>query len=958
MRVLATWFIWGSLFLWAQGKGAFEGLITDSKSGEPLAGVNVIVKGTYYGAATGLDGRYRIPNVTPGTYDLEASIIGYKVVLQTGIRVRPNQITRLNFSMEETVLTLGEEVVVVGAKPLFDVDETASVSARLTSSDIANKVVNSMEDIISEQAGVSTQDNEIHIRGGRIDESLTLVDGISIKDPLTGYSANLYLNAESIEELYIVTGGFNAEYGQAMSGIVNIKLKEGGDHFEGAIKYSSDNWGASQDILNNYNSDQVEFNLGGPEPFLERLLPAFGLDIPGKISFYINGYGRLYDGNLPTASRLYPHRNWRPPFGMSETQADNLMKKLAVRENNDWHILYKLNWDISPKKKLSGSFDLSMNINQGYYMPRAFSHTYYPYRYQKILDNYNTITRETRLTNLSWTHTLSTRSFYEITVGRFLTLEHSAVQDLTWSEYKERLDLEPVNYAMSTQDRDGNIYITFGDQFYDTGFAPEWYDLASDNYRVDVDWTYRPGRRHKVKTGFENTYTEMQVLDIDEPWTGTTGLGSNFDKYRAYTTFGAFYIQDRIVFEGMTMNLGMRYDYWFPGKYVEEAIEDTNRIIITDYAREKFKQETFGLFGYRGKGRFSPRFGISHPVTDNDVLYFYYGHFSQLPSFQYVYAKLNSTAQSTYQVFGNPNLNPKTTVQYEIGIKHRFSKDQVLELKAYWKDMFDYETSQTIRPSNPKYSHLSFNMYFNADYARSRGLEIILNSRFMKHWVANVDLEYSIVTGKSSTPIDNLLVQAGELKEKPLSENFVSWDKPLRFFSNLSYYAPSGWGIAFRIEYESGRRYTRSIPGTAEYPDGIREEGDVKYYVGVRDDDNPYYYISEYHPKFFKLLGLKNINGYSTVKLKLQKQVRIGDVKVKLLLSVNNLFDENIPRRINPYTGRVYNPGEIIPYSMANQPNPNYDPSRFSATRYQRPRTIELGVQFIFGSFVQKYTEL
>ena len=149
----------------------------------------------------------------------------------------------------------------------------------------------------------------------------------------------------------------------------------------------------------------------------------------------------------------------------------------------------------------------------------------------------------------------------------------------------------------------------------------------------------------------------------------------------------------------MTVNIGMRYDYWFPGKYVEDAINDPNTVIITDEARKKFEEETFDLFGYKGKGRFSPRFGISHPVTDNDVLYFYYGHFSQLPTFQYVYAKLNSVSQSTYQVFGNPNLNPKTTVQYELGIKHRFSEDQVLELKAYWKDMFDYETSQTIRSS-------------------------------------------------------------------------------------------------------------------------------------------------------------------------------------------------------------------------------------------------------------------
>ena len=104
--------------------------------------------------------------------------------------------------------------------------------------------------------------------------------------------------------------------------------------------------------------------------------------------------------------------------------------------------------------------------------------------------------------------------------------------------------------------------------------------------------------------------------------------------------FGALYFQDRITFEGMTVNLGMRYDYWFPGKYVEDAINDPNTVIITDEAREKFQEETFSLFGYKGKGRFSPRFGISHPVTDNDVLYFYYGHFSQLPTFQYVYCLL------------------------------------------------------------------------------------------------------------------------------------------------------------------------------------------------------------------------------------------------------------------------------------------------------------------------------
>ena len=323
------------------------------------------------------------------------------------------------------------------------------------------------------------------------------------------------------------------------------------------------------------------------------------------------------------------------------------------------------------------------------------------------------------------------------------------------------------------------------------------------------------------------------------------------------------------------------------------------------------------------KARLSPRFGISHPITDNDVLYFYYGHFSQLPTFQYVYAKINSKAQSTYQVFGNPNLNPKTTVQYELGVKHRFSEDQVLELKAYWKDMFDYETSQTIRPSNPKYANLSFNMYFNADYARARGVEAILKSRLFMNWYIDLNFNYSIVTGKSSSPMDNLLVQAGQLSEKPLGESYMSWDRPLHFFANLSYSHPSNWGFSTRLEYESGRRYTRSIQDTIIYV------GDRAYYDGPREDDRPYAYVSE--------IPSRNVD------IKFYKTFKLGNYKLKSYLEVENLTNEMIPRRINPYTGRGYGPGEIYGYRMANSPDPNLDPSR-----YRKLRSMEIGLQFIF----------
>ena len=908
------------LILKSQSSGILSGEVTESNTGEKLPGVNVMIKGTYYGTATDIDGRFIIKNINPGSYDMQVSMIGYKVVLKTGVKIEEGSTVDLQFALEETVLSFGEDVIVMGKKPLFDVNETSSV-ARVRKEDIENKVVSSVEDILSEQIGVTTQDNEIHIRGGRIDESMFIVDGFSVKDPLSGYSGNLFVNPDAIEELEIITGGYSAEYGQAMSGIVNIKLKEGRDLYEGALKYSSDRL-----LPDNYNSDRLEFNLGGPDFLFETVPSLFNINLPGRFSFFLNGYGKMYDGNLPTASKLYPHKYWSLPF-MSEKNEDDIINKLSGRENNDWHFLYKLTWALTPKKKMSISYDASMNINQGYYMPRAFSSTYFPYSYMNILDNYNTITRDTRLFNLNWTHTLSTKSFYEFTIGKFTSMEHSAVQDKSWTEYQERLDLEPINYNLDNTDQDGNVQITYGDEFYDTGFAPEWYDLSSENTRMDLDWTVHTTSGHKIKSGFEHTITDIQVLDIDEPWSGSSGFGVNYDNYSAKTYFGAFYLQDKISFEGMTLNIGLRTDYWIPGRYVESAINDTSNIIITDEARKLFKEETFDFpwlgDNYRMKARLSPRFGISHPISDNDVLYFYYGHFSQLPTFQYVYAKINSKAQSTYQVFGNPNLNPKTTVQYEIGVKHRFSEDQVFELKAYWKDMFDYETSQTIKPSNPKYANLSFNMYFNADYARSRGIEAILKSRFLANWYLDLNFNYSLITGKSSSPLDNLLVQAGQISEKPLGESFMSWDRPFHFFANLSYSNSKNWGASARIEYESGRRYTRSIQDT------ILFINDQAYYDGPREDNRPFSEISK--------TAKKNID------LKLYKTVKWDRFKIKGYIEIENLMNKQIPRRVNPFTGDGYEPGEIYGYYLINSPNPNQDPSR-----YNKPRSMEVGFQFTF----------
>ncbi|MBT4361273.1 MAG: TonB-dependent receptor plug domain-containing protein [Candidatus Marinimicrobia bacterium] len=910
MRSILTILLMLSMVLSISGQGrcVIEGRVTDPISGESLPGVNVMIKGSYYGSATDLDGRFRLTGMSPGTYDIEFSMIGYKVVLKTNTIVTIAEPAYVEIELEQTTLALGQEVVVEGERPLFEVDQTAS-SVRLTADDLKMNIVENVGDVLAEQAGITSQDNEIHIRGGRVDESMFIVDGMSVKDPLSGSANNLYLNVDAIEELEVITGGFNAEYGQAMSGIINIRIKEGSEVYHGTFSYSSDHFGLKDLPWDAFTKDRVEFTLSGPEVFTGAM-SALGLKLPGQFSFFLNGYMHINDSYLPRADDLVPSQSW--------------MESLATRQQNDWHGLYKLTWRINSQQKLSVSYDYSLNINHGWG---------FPYRYQNILTNFNTITKESILSSMLYTHTLSSKLFYEITIGRFFTNNHSAVKNKHWTEYEQTTDTEPINYYLLGID--GEIDIAYGDEFWDHGDASDWYDYYSDNLSLDADINYQPSKRHSFKAGFDHKQSELQVIDIDSPWLGESGLGRNYDFWNITTDYGSFYLQDRITFDGMIANLGIRYDYWFPGQYLEDAVADSSVLTITDAARAKFYAETFEFAGNRAKGHLSPRLGISHPVTDSDVLYFNYGHFSQLPTFNYVYAKLRSSAEATYQLFGNPNLSPKTTVAYEIGIKHKFDANQVLEIKAFYKDMFDYETSQRVTLFNPRYGHLSYLIYINMDYARSRGIEMKFKRRFARFFSADANLSYSFTTGKSSTPLDNLLVEAGRLDEKPLGENFLRWDQPFSIFTNLHFNVskkdelhlfglrlPRDWGISARIEYQAGRRYTGMENIT------IREEDGKFYYEGQSKSDTPY---------------SETADPFTTVDLKLNKYFQVSGLQLKAYCTIENLFNVKRPTRINPFTGKGYDPGEIYSYGFINSPDPNYNPGRYSI-----PRTVEMGLSLRF----------
>ena len=415
-KIIVYILLFSSSIIFSQ-TGKLQGTVKDkTNSDAPLPGVNLLLEGTYYGAATDFDGNFIIDNIAPGTYIVSVTFIGYKAMKYTGIVIKANSSTVLNVELEETSLTIGQDVVIIGDKPLLDVEDTQS-KATISRNDIENAVIENVKDVVTQQAGVVKSDNAIHIRGGRSYESAFLLDGVSVQDPLSGTGFGLEMSSNAIEQVEVITGGFNAEYGQATSGIINVKTREGRDYYSGSLSYKRDDLGNGETSNHVFNVEILEANFSGPEPITKYVLPALGLEIPGNLTFFGSFYMGLTDGITqgyykPTANQLYSST-----FGGT---------KFAPKASNTWFWMGKLTYNITTTQKLTYSYNQSVNINQNsqslqsnleYVEPSPG----YQYTFQNILDSANTFTHQNSFHNLSWTHTLNQKTFYELKINKFFS---------------------------------------------------------------------------------------------------------------------------------------------------------------------------------------------------------------------------------------------------------------------------------------------------------------------------------------------------------------------------------------------------------------------------------------------------------------------------------------------------------------------------------------------------------
>ena len=235
--------------------GKISGKVSNAVSGEPLVGVNIFLDDTPHGAATDAFGEYIILNVPPGNYTLRATYIGYASHRIENIRVSLDRTTQRNIQMKAAVIE-GEEVTVVADRPLVQKDLTASQKVT-TSEEIKVMPVETFLGVLTTQAGVNQgAGGELHIRGGRSNEVGYYIDGVSVANPFFTNGLAVSISNKALEEMKVVSGAFNAEYGNAMSGVVNVKIKDGGKNYDGSLSYyTGDYFSSAHDIFPNIDQN-------------------------------------------------------------------------------------------------------------------------------------------------------------------------------------------------------------------------------------------------------------------------------------------------------------------------------------------------------------------------------------------------------------------------------------------------------------------------------------------------------------------------------------------------------------------------------------------------------------------------------------------------------------------------------------------------------------------------------
>ena len=927
----------------AVGQGTLAGRVLDAESGESLPGVNVIVVGTSRGAATDLDGRFDIPDLRAGEYAVRVSFIGFETKLFTQVVIRDGETTRLDVELGVAVLSTEDEIVVIGERPLVDV-ESSSSSSVISRDQLELAPLRDVQQAVATQVGVVQDPTGLYIRGGRASETGFYVDGVSAKDPLAGTGFGLDVGSNAFSEIEVTTGGIGAEFGDVTSGIVAVQTQDGTDKLEGFFSHKRDNFGFNKDADSNFMEDVWEANLSGPI-------------IPGKLRFFLSGQVQLSDGFT---------RGTANPEQVRTSMIDGTT--FMPRTGNRWNGISKLTWEMAPGKKLQGSYQRSLTVNQNTRMLQVTGNEAvispgFQYAFVLQPDNASTYAHDNIITYLKWSHVLNEQSFYDVQASRLFTRLRADANGRDWRPDNVDTELDPFSIVTwpasifvdaNGQPLDPNAqFVLPGPGLLNNGgVATRFHDHFAEEYTLRATYTrFSKDLNNRLNLGFEAKFNDYQWIDVIRPWVGapigssegtaTGRLGESSDIWRVKPRRGAFFGTHQIRYRGLIANAGLRLEYWSPGKYVDDLIDDPQAPIL-DTIRESYKAESVSLFGLRTKFRLLPKLRVSFPITENRVLFFNYGHSTKVPHPTFVYTGLDPYFQdrSFFSDLGNPNLNPEVDISYELGLRTQFTSNDVLNVTAFWRDKFDFITVESVIVPDPTGREVLRAFRINGDFARVRGIEASYLKRVGDHFSGQVAASFSRATGLSSTNNDALsdFLANGDIDNT--FETPLAWDRPFDLKTTLTFQHDKDrplWGIKGlnRISalvsstVRSGQRYT-----PVEF-----QGNEVNPFSGEQDWRPIYSTVSDPADRYSKIGAT-----WWWFDLSMRKNVTVVGTDLRLSLEITNLFNQKNSIIINPVTGQAY--PDVDPATtdfISLRGNADYDvPTGTRDPRYEDPNTSGL----------------
>ncbi len=821
--------------------GKISGVVTDAASGEPMPGVNVVIAGTTTGSATDAEGRYFILNITPGSYALRASMVGYQTVEKQEVVVNLNRTTTVDFAMPFATFE-GEEITVTAERPDV-VRERTSSSEIVRMSDVESAPgVRDLSDVLALTADVV----DGHFRGGRQGEELYNLSGMAIVNPLTNARAFVPIMS-GVEEVEVITSGFSAQYGNAQSGVVNISMKEGNrERWEGHLEGRTRTPGYKHFGGSVFSVDANPYlqildtpeEWAGTDPVTDRvfydLTYGFTTHYPDSAVAASIAYG-LWKQARRDLNREYDN-TWDGSMDLSlgGPLSSHSRLFLAGRYENEWlalptdtpdkvrqvmgNVVYELRPGLS--LRFSGALDTRRGTDLNGLGSRSYSNFRY-WMWDRLIGSSKYRDRSLQL-GVRLAHTLSARTFYEL---KFNTLSTSY-----------RLGADVLDPTGSRDDADAATWRYFNTpDFFRVGYTEnDFVDEATRTYTVDGYITSQVTNNHMIMAGLQaNRYD----VDVQSRRNLSSAVQSDLEFYKAKPFEWALFFTDKMEFGGMIANVGLRLDgydqnidYYTdifqplrnPGYDPTQPPVGENKPRDPSLAARAKTDPVLYL---------QPRVGVSFPISVSTVFHLNYGSFLQRPSFERTIFTRVDRANLEPIRLGNPRLKPEKTQQYEVGLAQGLGEGFTLDLSGYYKDVKNLVELAYFQPSSLNLQPQE--TFINVDYADIRGFRISLNKR-RGAVTGAVRYNYGIATGKNMATFDAPPVYFENEQDQPstqlanLRDVLLDFDRTHNTVLQLAAHSPAKFGpriagfrplggidLSLRSSVRSGRPYTYNTEGLA-----------------------------------------------------------------------------------------------------------------------------------------------